>query len=296
MLGVSGFIGRGLPAALARQGWQTVGFSRQGSGRLAGVDEWRSSAEPDFAGCAAVINLAGEPIDQRWTAAKRRCFEDSRAGLTRRLVAAIAALPAPQRPRILINSSAVGIYGDRADEPLDERSRCGEGYLAGICRDWEAAALEAEALGTRVVLLRTGVVLGRDGRAFGRLVTVFRLGLGGRLGSGRQWMPWIHIDDLRGAILHALGDESLRGPVNGTAPQPERNADFTRKLARALHRPALLPVPGFALKLAMGGFGGALLQGQRALPQALLQSGYAFRHPTLESALQDLLAPQGLRS
>jgi uncharacterized protein len=290
IIGVTGFIGRGLPALLAAGGYASTGLSRSGGGAVAGVDEWQTTDEPDFTGCHAVINLAGEPIDRRWTRENRRRFHESRVGVTRRIVEAIRELPADDRPRVLVNTSAVGIYGDRGDDVLTESAAPGEGYLAGLCHEWEEAAIGAEALGVRVVRPRIGVVLGRGGSAFEKLRLVFKSGLGGRLGSGEQWMPWIHLGDLRAAIVHAVATDSLTVAANFTAPQPERNRDFTRKFARALHRPALLPVPGFALKLALGGFGGALLAGQRALPAALEESGFRFRYPALETALADLLA------
>lgn len=189
---------------------------------------------------------------------------------------------------MLVNASAVGIYGDGGDAVLDDSARRGAGYLAGLCSDWEDAAKDAESLGVRVVRMRTGVVLGHGGGAFDKLRSIFKLGIGGPLGSGQQWMPWIHLDDLRAAIVHCVFADSLDGPVNGTAPNPERNVDFTRKLANALHRPAFLAVPGFALKLVLGEFASALLEGQRAVPEALLADGFQFRFPTLESALADL--------
>jgi len=287
--GVTGFIGSGLPGLLVERGFACTGISRSGGGDLPGVDRWQTPGNPDLDGHHAVINLAGERIDRRWTAANRRRFHESRVGVTRRLVDAIRKLPAEARPKVLVNASAVGIYGDGGDGVLTEESPAGGGYLAGLCREWEEAAGEAEALGVRVVCPRIGVVLGRGGSAFAKLVTVFKSGFGGRLGSGSQWMPWIHLDDLRAALVHAVVSESMQGPVNCAAPMPERNRDFTRMFAAALHRPALLPVPGFALKLALGGFGGALLEGQRALPAALEADGFTFRHPTLASALEDLL-------
>jgi uncharacterized protein (TIGR01777 family) len=289
ILGVTGFIGRGLPARLVEKNGTVTGISRSGSGNVAGVDRWQTPDALDFSGHDAVINLAGEPIAKRWTSANKIRFHESRIGVTKRVVAAIAKLPPAERPKVLVNTSAVGIYGDRGDEILTENSAPGSGYLADLCREWEAAALEAESLGVRVVRLRIGVVFGRDGDAFKKLLLVFKSGIGGRLGSGRQWMPWIHVDDLRSAILHAVFSESLTGAVNGSAPAAERNADFTRKFASALHRPAIFPVPGFALKLALGGFGGALLEGQHAKPAALEADGFEFRFPTLESALGDLI-------
>jgi uncharacterized protein (TIGR01777 family) len=289
ILGVTGFIGRGLPALLAEKGLATTGISRSGNGPLPAIDRWQTPTTLDFSGHHAVINLAGEPIDQRWNEKSRRIFRESRVGLTRRVVEAIAKLPAAARPKVLINASAVGIYGDRGDEFLSESSHCGQGYLADLCRDWEQAAQDAESLGVRVVCLRTGIVLGKNGAAFEKLLTVFKLGIGGRLGSGRQWMPWIHVADLRAAIVHALLSETLAGPVNATAPDPERNCDFTRKLAAALHRPAIFPSPAFVLKLVLGDFSSALLAGQRALPAALAADAFHFRFPTLEDALSDLI-------
>jgi uncharacterized protein (TIGR01777 family) len=267
----------------------TTGVSRSGNGRVPGVDRWQSAANLDFSGHHAVINLAGEPIDQRWNEKTRRLFRESRVGVTNRIVEAIAKLPADARPKVLVNGSAVGFYGDRGDKILTESERRGQGYLADLCADWEDAAKDAESLGVRVVLLRTGVVLGKEGRAFEKLLTIFKLGIGGRLGSGQQWMPWIHLADLRAAIVHAVLSENLVGPVNGSATHPERNCDFTRKFASALHRPAILPSPAFALKLALGEFSSALLASQRAIPAALEADGFQFQFPTLEEALKDLI-------
>lgn len=290
VVGASGLVGRAVSCELAERGIGVSGFSRRPAGRSQpGVAEWRSSEDLDVAGLDAVVNLAGESVARRWTAANRRAFHASRVGLTGRLVDSIGRLGQADRPRLLVNASAVGIYGDGVDEVLDESAAPGKGYLAELCVEWEQAAVRAEQLGVRVVCLRIGVVLGRGGPAFEKLRRLFALGVGGRLGSGRQWMPWVHIADLAGAVGFMLCDGRLDGPVNGTAPGPERNAEFTRKLAAELHRPALLPVPGFALKLVLGGFGGALLEGQRAVPGALLESGFEFRFPDLESALSDLL-------
>ena len=289
IVGVSGFIGRGLPALLGARAVASTGVSRAGKGEVAGVDRWQTPDGLDFSGLHAVINLAGEPIDQRWTEKHRRLFHESRVGVTVRVVEAIAKQPESERPRVLVNASAVGIYGDRGDEILYDGARPGRGYLAELCHDWEDVARDAESLGVRVVRLRTGIVLGKGGPAFDKLRGVFKLGIGGRLGSGKQWMPWIHLDDLRAAIVHAVLSETLAGPVNGSAPNPERNSDFSRKLGDALHRPAILPSPAFALKLVLGEFATALLASQRALPSALLADGFSFRHPTLESALAELI-------
>lgn len=289
IIGVTGFVGHGLPALLAEMGVATTGISRSGKGALPGIDRWQTPDTLDFSGHQAVINLAGEPIDRRWTEKNRRLFRESRVGLTNRVVAAIAKLPADARPKVLVNASAVGIYGDRGDEILTDTTRRGTGYLADLCHDWEHAAQDAESLGVRVIRLRTGIVLGKNGAAFEKLLAVFKLGIGGRLGSGKQWMPWIHLADHRAAILHTLFSENPSGPINLTAPHPERNRDFTRKLAAALHRPAILPSPAFALRLMLGEFSSALLASQRALPAALQADGFQFRFPTLEEALADLI-------
>ena len=291
--GVTGFIGRGLAALCEERGIATTGISRSGGGDVPGVDRWQATDAMDFSGCDAVINLAGEPIDRRWTAAMKKRFHSSRVGFTNEVVAALAACPDDQRPGVLVNGSAVGIYADRGDDVLDESAARGGGYLADLCRDWEAAAMAAEAHGVRVATIRTGVVFGRDGRAWQKLRTLFRLALGGRLSHGRQWMPWIHVDDLRAAFLHAAASDALRGPVNGAAPEPVRNAEFTRKLAAEMKRPAWFPAPAPALRLVLGEFASVLLASQRVMPAALLASGFEFRHPSLAGALDDLNKPAG---
>ncbi len=286
--GATGFVGSGLAAMLVEAGWQVFGVSRKGTGDVRGVTKWFKPDAVDFTEIDAVVNLAGEPIDQRWTDEKKRTFSASRVGLTDEIVKAIAALPQEKRPTTLINASAVGIYGDRNDELLDDDSPRGQGYLADLCAAWEEAADRAEAIGLRVVKLRIGIVLGNEGRAFEKLKIVFKAGLGGRLGNGTQWMPWIHLHDLRRSIVFSLENEDIQGSVNGSAPTPERNSDFTRKMAKATRRWVFLPVPGFALKMVLGGFGGALLAGQRAIPAKLTKAGFEFRYPHLEDALKDL--------
>lgn len=289
VVGVTGFVGHGLPELFATKGMAVTGVSRSGKSQLPGVDRWQTPEALDFSGHTAVVNLAGEPIDRRWTAKSKQLFHDSRVGATHRVVAAIAKLPENERPKVLVNASAVGIYGDRGDEILSDTARSGAGYLADLCGDWEDAAHDAESLGVRVVRLRIGVVLGKNGPAFEKLRTVFKACIGGRLGSGLQWMPWIHVDDLRAAIVHAIISENLTGSVNGTAPYPERNRDLTCKLAAALHRPALFPSPAFVLRIVLGEFSSALLASQRAIPTALDADGFQFRYPTLETALGDLI-------
>jgi uncharacterized protein len=292
IVGASGFIGRELARQATAAGWKVCGFSRRARGPAEGIPSWRPWAEvPDFRGLDALVNLAGEPVNRRWTAERRRLFHASRVGVTERIAAGLEILHAAERPRLLVNASAVGIYGDRGDEVLDEESAPGGGYLADLCRDWEKAADTVAGLGLRVMKWRIGVVLGREGEAFRQMMIPFRLGVGGRLGSGRQWMPWIHVEDLAGSMLHGIGHSTLSGPVNGTAPEPERNAGFTRKLGKAVHRPAIIPAPPFALKLLLGEFAGVVLASQRAVPRALLESGFKFRYPTLERALGDLIEP-----
>lgn len=289
IIGVTGFIGKGLPEILVMAGYSVTGISRSGKGNVSSIDRWQSFDDIDLGGYDAIINLAGERIDRRWNAANREKFHDSRVGVTNRLIDHIQSLPIEARPKVLINGSAVGIYGDRGDEPIDESSTLGNDYLSMLCRDWETSAMRAENLGLRVVRLRIGIVLGRGGAAFEKLLMVFKLGIGGKLGSGEQWMPWIHIEDLRSAIVHSIASDSLSGAINCSTPHPEKNFSFTRKFAISLSRPAFFSVPSFALKVVLGGFGGVLLAGQRALPNALLSDGFQFRFSTLETALADLL-------
>jgi uncharacterized protein (TIGR01777 family) len=233
-----------------------------------------------------VVHLAGEPLAQRWTAEAKRTIRESRVEGTRALVGSLARLS--PRPAMLVSASAVGIYGSRGDQLLTEDSAPGSGFLADVCAEWERTAGVANALGIRVVIVRTGVVLGHGG-ALARMLPVFKLGLGGRLGSGRQWMSWIHIDDLTALIEFVLSGARLRGPVNATAPNPVTNAEFTRTLASALHRPAFAVVPAFALKMLFGEMASVLLDSQRVLPKAAQAAGFQFRYPDLGPALAGLV-------
>jgi uncharacterized protein (TIGR01777 family) len=295
VIGASGFVGRAVGRELASAGIGVTGFSRRPeSAEGEGVGSWRCSRALDISGLDAVVNLAGEPINRRWTAARRQRFHESRAGLTGRLVETIGKLAQEDRPRVLVNASAVGIYGDRGDEELDESAAPGDGYLEDLCKAWESAAIAAEDFGVRVVMLRIGVVLGRGGGALELMRRVFSLGLGGRLGSGNQWVPWIHLADLARAVHLAVSDPDLRGPVNGAAPGVVRNREFTKMLAARLRRPAILPAPGFALKAVLGGFGEVLLGSQRVVPGALQDAGFEFRYSEIESALADLLGREPL--
>ena len=287
--GATGFVGAGLAALLAKEGWGVIGVSRKGTGAVEGVAKWTTPDDAVFSGVEAIVNLAGEPIDQRWTENKKKAFHESRVGVTDGIVAKIAALPEVERPSVVLNASAVGYYGGRGDEVLDEEAVRGEGYLADLCAAWEDAAAKAEEFGVRVVKVRIGVVLGTGGQAFEKLKMVFKAGIGGRLGDGQQWMPWIHVEDLRRAMAFCICNSEISGAMNGTAPNPERNVDLTRKMAKAVNRWVFLPVPGFALKIALGGFGGALLVGQRAVPVKLLDAGFEFLFPQIEAALEDLI-------
>jgi len=233
-----------------------------------------------------LLHLSGEPLFGGLpTPGRLARIRASRVDSTRAIVAGIAALPAERRPRTLVCASAVGIYGSRGEEELPEEAPPGEGFLAELCRDWETAALSSAAYGVRVVCLRFGIVLAAEGGALALMARVFRLGLGGRLGSGRQWVSWVHADDAVGLVRRALGDADLRGAVNVVAPGCVRNQELTRALAARLRRPALLPAPGFAVKAALGPLAGELLGSRRVVPRRAAQLGYAFAHPALEGAL-----------
>ena len=261
-----------------------------GAARLIAWDPLAGPASPEaVSGADAVVNLMGEPIAAgRWTASRKERIRQSRVLGTRNLVAGILAAPAP--PAVLVSGSATGWYGPHEDEDLDETAPAAADYLGRLCRDWEAEARRAEQSGARVVLLRTGIVLTPEGGALAKLLPPFRLGLGGPVGSGRQWMSWIHLEDLCALIVHAIDRAGLSGPVNGTAPNPVRNREFGRALGRALGRPAFLPAPAFAMRLVLGELAQALLlTGHRVLPRRALESGFRFAHPGLDGALADLL-------
>ncbi len=297
--GATGFIGRRLVARLLRDGHAVVALSRDVTRARAvlpvrcDVAPWdpESAIGPATAldGADAIVHLAGAGVaDERWTAARKRVIRQSRVRGTNALVATLAAMRPDARPRTLVGASAIGIYGDRGDEELDERSAPGAGFLAEVCIDWEAATRAAEALGVRTAVVRVGIVLGRDGGALRTMLPLFRLGLGGRLGSGRQWMSWIHVADVVELFVRAIVDETVTDVINAVAPQPIRNAEFTAALARALRRPAIAPAPAVALRLALGEMSAVVLASQRVLPRAALARGFAYAHPQLASALADL--------
>lgn len=283
--GASGFLGQRLVPALRAAGHEVA---RIGRGADSDVLWSPSSGQIDPARCAgmdAFVHLAGANVGQRWTATHRRDVRDSRV-LGTALIARTAAALAP-RPRVLVCASAVGIYGDAGDAVLDESSPSGSDFLADVGRTWEAAADPARQAGIRTVHLRFGVILSRRGGALARMLPIFRVGGGGRLASGRQWMSWISMEDAVGAVQCALECEALMGAVNAVAPSPVTNAEFTETLARVLRRPALFPVPALALNLMFGEMArGTLLASQRVIPRQLLAAGYAFRHATLEPALR----------
>ena len=240
-------------------------------------------------GVDAVVHLAGEPVAEgRWTPAKKQSIRDSRILGTRALVGSLRA--SGTRPRVLVCASAVGFYGDRGDEVLDEASPAGSGFLSEVCAAWEAEASAASALGLRVVSLRIGLVLDREGGALATMLTPFRLGLGGPMGGGRQWLPWIHVEDVVGLVLHAL-EHDVSGAMNAVGPEPVRQVDFARALGRSLGVPAFLKAPRFALRAAFGEMADVLLASQRALPAKAMASGYTFQHPALAGALEDILSP-----
>jgi uncharacterized protein (TIGR01777 family) len=279
--GASGFLGRHLVEELKAEAHDVHVLGRGRWDTVSGQEPPRESLEH----AGAVVHLAGEPVAQRWTAETKKRIRTSRVDGTRHLVNALSTLS--RRPKVLVSASAIGFYGDRGDEILTEQSGSGIGFLAQVTEEWESAARIAEALGIRVVLLRFGMVLGKDGGALAKMLPIFRWGLGGKLGSGRQWMSWIHVADVTALIRHALITDALRGPINATAPNPVTNADFTRTLAGALHRPGIFPVPAFALKLAFGEMASVILASQRVLPTAAEAAGFHFQYPILAGALAD---------
>jgi len=286
--GASGLLGSAIVRALETKGAVTTRLVR---GSASGNNQilWEPGKPLTLPSrFEAVIHLAGESVVGRWTAAKKARIRDSRVQGTRTLAEALARMET--KPQVLVAASAIGYYGNRGDEVLTEASPSGTGFLAEICREWEAASESAERAGVRVVHIRTGVVLSKHGGALGKMLLPFRLGLGGRLGSGRQWCSWIHVDDIVGAVLCVLNTDTLRGAVNLVSPNPATNAEFTLALGNALSRPAILPVPAFALRLALGEMGDeALLASQRVLPARLLETGYQFSFRELEPALADIL-------
>lgn len=286
--GGTGFIGRELCKQLHHNGHAVTVLTRNKAKSSPSMAAMRLIESLEQAGSIdAVINLAGENLaDGAWSVARKQRLRDSRLGTTQKLLAWIAQLPVP--PRVLISGSAIGYYGPRGDERLDESAASGSDFAAQLCRNWEAIAFQAEAFGVRVCAVRTGVVLGNNGGALKKMLLPFLLGLGGPMGDGRQWMSWVHRVDLVRLLQWLVETDSCRGVYNGTAPEPVTNREFAKSLAASLKRPALLTTPAFALKLLFGEMAGLLLTGQRVLPKRALAEGFVFRHPTLVSALGDL--------
>lgn len=292
--GSSGLVGKAVCAALEEAGHSVVQLVRNDTALPDQAVYWDPEqgvlAGEKLAGLDAVIHLAGEPIAEgRWTPEKKDRIRDSRVKGTRLLSERLASVEGA--PSVLIAASAIGYYGNQGDTVVTEDSPSGEGFLAEVCRDWEAATAPASEAGVRVVNLRIGVVLSSEGGALSKMLPPFRMGMGGPLGNGKMWMSWIHLDDLAGAILHAVDTPDLRGPVNGFAPNPVTNKEFARTLGRVLKRPAFFPVPKAVLRTALGDMADELLLSSvRGTPVRLNESGFTFVHPELEGALRDLLS------
>jgi uncharacterized protein len=292
--GATGMIGRELVRALRGRGHEVTALSRDvARARALGVEavEWRAPKEEPapaeaLRGRDGVVHLLGESIDQRWSKHAKREIRDSRVLGTRNLVAGLAALPEAERPRVLVSQSASGFYGPRGDEPVDESAPAGHDFLAGVVRDWEAEARSADEHGVRVVTTRTGVVLSPSGGALARMLPFFKLGLGGPVAGGRQYVPWVHLEDVAGAQAFCLETDAASGPVNVSVPEPVTNKDFSRALGRALRRPALAPAPGLAVRLLYGERATVVTGGVRMLPARLTELGYEFRRPDLTEALR----------
>lgn len=296
--GATGLIGRALCADLSEDGCELVVFSRsaeraQSKFPDAQCVQWDAQS-PDlqtgaFEGLEVVVNLAGESIAEgRWTEERKRAIRASRVGGTRKIVQAISQCKQP--PGVLVNGSAIGFYGNRGDEQLDEESSGGTGFLPDVCRAWEAEAKKAGEAGARVVLLRTGIVLSPEGGALAKMLTPFKMFAGGPLGDGSQWMSWIHLSDEVRLIRHAMEKDEVRGPLNATAPSPATNKEFSQTLGKVLGRPAFMPAPAFALKFLMGEMAEALLlEGQRVLPRKAENTGFQFQFTQLDAALRHLL-------
>jgi hypothetical protein len=297
--GGTGLIGTRLVRQLLKRGDQPVVLTRRpdAAAKLFGPactvvagDPTQSGAWVDaVADCDAVVNLAGENVfGRRWNAEVKALLNDSRVKATQNVVEALRQ-QTDGRPRTLVNASAIGYYGPHGDEELTEDSPPGDDFLARICIDWEKAALAVESAGVRCVTVRVGVVLDKEGGALAKLLTPFKLGAGGPVGTGKQWMSWIHHEDMTGLFLLALDDAGAAGPLNGTAPEPVTNRDFGRALGGALRRPAIMPMPGFALRLLVGEAAEVVLGGQRVLPRRAQQLGYGFKYPTIDAALREIV-------
>jgi uncharacterized protein (TIGR01777 family) len=294
--GATGFIGSRLVDALVRDGHTVTALSRDPESArrrlpaLAGAHPWGPLDGPPppaaYEGVDAVVHLAAEPVNGRWTQAKRRRIRDTRVLGTRYLVDGLLA--ASPRPRVLVSASAIGVYGPRGEEEVTEETPPGSDWLSGVAREWEAEAERAASQDVRVVVLRNGLVLGSGGAAYNRLLLATKLFVGGPLGGGRQWWSWVHVDDVVGMFCFALAEDSLAGAVNVTAPHPARQRDVARALGKALRRPSFVPAPAFALRIVLGAFAREVLGSIRVLPVRAQRAGYRFRHPELGGAIRDL--------
>jgi len=287
LTGASGFLGQKILDIALRRGHEIIAFSRHPDRAIPGctMRPFSLDTTPDISGCEALIHLAAESPMGLWTPAKKKRIARSRIVGTRRVVEAIAA--AEVKPEVLVCGSAIGIYGDRGEEELTERQTMGKGFLAETVQAWETEAYRTSD--TRVVCLRTALVLGQKGGALPVMALPFRFGLGAKLGDGQQWMSWIHLEDVARLALFAVENMDIRGPLNAAAPWPVRNADFTRLLARQLHRPAFLRVPAFFLRAVLGDFAEEILDSKRVLPSVACEHGFGFQFPEVEAALKDLL-------
>jgi uncharacterized protein (TIGR01777 family) len=290
--GATGFVGRHVSALALTQGHEVVAFSRQPTAPVAGAREvrsWSADTPPDLSGLDAVIHLAGASVLGLWTRKKREAIRSSRVLGTRQLVAALHQSPSQSRPTSFVCASAIGFYGNRGDEELTESSAPGTGFLADVTQAWEVEALRAQAAGVRVVCGRIGLVLGSGGGAWPILHTVFRSGLGGRLGSGRQWTSWVHVNDVARLLLTAATHPQWHGVMNVVSPHPVTNTELTRTLAQSLHRPAILPVPAPLLKTLLRDQAGLFLDSQRVTPKVALDHGFTHSFPTLHTAVKNLI-------
>ena len=293
--GGTGFVGKVIIRQLLSSGHEVVVLTRNVAkaaislGSNCQYFQWDDVKTPPpavaFEGSDGVINLMGESISQRWDEEHKKEIHDSRIIGTSSLVNTLKNLK--QMPKVLVSTSAIGIYGNRVTENLDENSSVADDFLGSLCKDWEAEAKKANAIGMRVVIIRTGVVIGRGGGALKKMLPIFKLGVGGPVGSGKQFMSWIHIEDLAAMYIEALKNDSMIGTFNGTAPYPATNADFTKEMGKVLRRPAVLPAPAFAMKLAFGEMSQILLEGQKVLPEKFKEFNFRYRYPTLEMALKE---------
>lgn len=294
--GATGFIGRVIVQQLEQQGHEVVVLTRNVPkaalilGSKCKYFQWADTTTPPpaeaFQGVEGIINLMGESIgEKKWSEEQKKKILNSRVIGTAKLLEAVSKLE--KKPKVLVSTSAIGIYGNRRAEELDENSAPGSGFLAEVCKAWEGEANKAQKLGLRVAIIRVGVVMGKNGGALTKMVPLFKLGVGGKLGSGDQYMSWVHVEDLAAMFVTALTDESISGPYNGTAPYPATNSDFTKVLGKVLRRPAILPAPEFALKTILGEMSAIVLEGQKVLPKKFKEKNFHYRYPTLEMTLKE---------